>query len=36
MSKKKSAAEPVEYIDSQAFDAAKVGKDTACSIKNVL
>ena len=23
MSKKKSAAEPVEYIDSQAFDAAK-------------
>ena len=23
MSKKKSEAEPVEYIDSQAFDAAK-------------
>ena len=25
MSKKKSAAEPVEYIDSQAFDAAREG-----------
>ena len=36
MSKKKSAAEPVEYIDSQAFDRYFVGKDTACSIKNVL
>ena len=37
MSKKKSAAEPVEYIDSQAFDAAKIrpGVIKACEKRPV-